>query len=56
MLDAPSLCTLPTFAEHGRETFDLVLQNSRRFAREVLFPTYKPVSYTHLTLPTSDLV
>jgi len=43
VLDAPSLCTLPTFAEHGRETFDLVLQNSRRFAREVLFPTYKPM-------------
>lgn len=41
VFDAPSLCALPAFADHGRATFDLVLQNSRRFAREVLFPTYK---------------
>jgi butyryl-CoA dehydrogenase len=41
VLDAPALCKLPAFSEHGRTTFDLVLQNSRRFAREVLFPTYK---------------
>ena len=43
VFDAPSLCALPTFADHERATFDLVLQNSRRFAREVLFPTYKPM-------------
>jgi len=41
VFDAPALCSLPAFADHGRPTFDLVLQNSRRFAREVLFPTYK---------------
>ena len=41
VFDAPSLCALPAFADHGCATFDLVLQNSRRFAREVLFPTYK---------------
>jgi len=23
LLDAPSLCALPAFAEHSRETFDL---------------------------------
>jgi alkylation response protein AidB-like acyl-CoA dehydrogenase len=43
VFDAPSLCALPTFADHERSTFDLVLQNCRRFAREVLFPTYKPM-------------
>ncbi|WP_224363821.1 acyl-CoA dehydrogenase [Hyalangium versicolor] len=41
VLDAASLCTLPAFSEHSRETFDLLLGNVRRFAREVLFPTYR---------------
>jgi butyryl-CoA dehydrogenase len=35
------LCDLPAFAEHSRETFDLVLDASRRLAREVLFPAYR---------------
>ena len=43
MLDAPALCALPAFADHSRETFDLYLQSSRRLAREVLFPAYKPM-------------
>ncbi|XXT15753.1 acyl-CoA dehydrogenase [Sorangium sp. So ce429] len=43
VLDAPRLCELPYFADHGRETFDLYLQSCRRLARDVLFPTYKPV-------------
>ncbi|WP_437893529.1 acyl-CoA dehydrogenase [Sorangium sp. So ce124] len=43
VLDAPRLCELPYFAEHSRDTFDLYLQSCRRFAREVLFPTYRPV-------------
>ncbi|WP_438014293.1 acyl-CoA dehydrogenase [Sorangium sp. So ce315] len=43
VLDAPRLCALPYFADHARETFDLYLQSCRRFAREVLFPTYRPV-------------
>ncbi|AUX34725.1 MULTISPECIES: acyl-CoA dehydrogenase [Sorangium] len=43
VLDAPRLCELPYFADHTRETFDLYLQSCRRFAREVLFPTYRPV-------------
>ncbi|WP_437596166.1 acyl-CoA dehydrogenase [Sorangium sp. So ce590] len=43
VLDAPRLCELPYFADHARETFDLYLQSCRRFAREVLFPTYRPV-------------
>ncbi|WP_437313690.1 acyl-CoA dehydrogenase [Sorangium sp. So ce385] len=43
VLDVPRLCELPYFADHTRETFDLYLQSCRRFAREVLFPTYRPV-------------
>ncbi|WP_437980053.1 acyl-CoA dehydrogenase [Sorangium sp. So ce117] len=43
VLDAPRLCELPYFADHARDTFDLYLQSCRRFAREVLFPTYRPV-------------
>jgi alkylation response protein AidB-like acyl-CoA dehydrogenase len=41
VLDAAGLCTLPAFSEHSRETFELVLDNVRRFAREVLFPSYR---------------
>jgi butyryl-CoA dehydrogenase len=41
VFDVADLCRLPAFAEHSRETFDLVLQNARKFAREVLYPTYK---------------
>src|SRR5258708_16212554 len=36
-----SLCRLPAYADHSRETFDIILKNARKFAREVLFPTYK---------------
>jgi butyryl-CoA dehydrogenase len=43
VLDAPALTRLPYFADHGRDTFDLVLGATRRFAREVLFPTYRPL-------------
>ncbi|XXF78896.1 acyl-CoA dehydrogenase [Myxococcaceae bacterium GXIMD 01537] len=41
VLDATALCALPAFAEHSRDTFDLVLDSTRRFARDVLFPTYR---------------
>jgi len=41
VFDVAALCRLPAFAEHSRETFDLVLQTARKFAREVLYPTYK---------------
>ena len=43
MLDAPSLCRLPDFAEHSRQTFDLLLASARRLAREVLYPAYRPM-------------
>jgi alkylation response protein AidB-like acyl-CoA dehydrogenase len=40
---AEALCSLPFFAEHSRDTFDLYLTQMRKVAREVLFPTYKPM-------------
>ena len=43
VLHADRLVELPGFAEHGRETFDLLLRTTRRFAREVLHPAYKPM-------------
>ncbi|PTL81546.1 acyl-CoA dehydrogenase [Vitiosangium sp. GDMCC 1.1324] len=41
VLDTESLCKLPAFADHSRETFTLFLDSTRRFARDVLFPTYR---------------
>jgi alkylation response protein AidB-like acyl-CoA dehydrogenase len=46
VLDATSLCRLDAFHEHSRETFDLYLAGARRLAREVLFPSYKPIDET----------
>ncbi|MCP3136042.1 acyl-CoA dehydrogenase [Pyxidicoccus xibeiensis] len=43
VLDAAELCKLPAFAEHSRDTFTLMLDSTRRFAREVLYPTYRPM-------------
>ncbi len=43
VFDAEGLCELNAYEEHSRETFDLVLQNARKFAREVLLPTYKAI-------------
>ncbi|MEY4582563.1 MAG: hypothetical protein RL701_7266 [Pseudomonadota bacterium] len=42
-LDAEGLCELPYFAEHSRQTFDLYLGGARKLARDVVFPTYKPM-------------
>lgn len=41
VLDAAALCALPAFSEHSRDTFTLLLDSTRRFAREVLYPTYR---------------
>jgi butyryl-CoA dehydrogenase len=41
VFDAESLLSLKAYQDHSRETFDLVLAGARKFAREVLFPTYK---------------
>src|SRR5690349_21771709 len=43
VLDAEALCTLPYFAEHSRETFELFLQAAARLARDDVLPTYKPM-------------
>ncbi len=43
LLDVGSLCQLPHFRDHSRETFDLYLATARRIAREVLLPSYRPV-------------
>ncbi len=40
---ADSLCALPFFADHSRETFDLFIGSARKLAREVLYPTYRPM-------------
>lgn len=41
--DSEALCKLPYFAEHSRQTFELFLSATRKLAREVVFPTYKPM-------------
>jgi butyryl-CoA dehydrogenase len=43
VLDVGSLTRLPAFADHGRETFDAWIDLCRRFAREELFPAYRPL-------------
>ncbi|CAM4180304.1 acyl-CoA dehydrogenase [Corallococcus sp. ZKHCc1 1396] len=46
VLDTAALCALPAFQEHSRDTFDLLLDSTRRFARDVLAPTYRPMDAT----------
>lgn len=41
VLDLPRLLRLPAFEAHTVETIELYLASARRFAREVLFPSYK---------------
>jgi alkylation response protein AidB-like acyl-CoA dehydrogenase len=50
------VCRFPAYAEHSRETFDLVLQNARKFAREVLFPAYKPMDESPAHLVGTGIV
>jgi len=62
VLDAESLCELEGYQQHSKETFDLYVDSVRRFARQDLLPTYKPMDeeppvfrdgrvHTHPTLP-----
>jgi alkylation response protein AidB-like acyl-CoA dehydrogenase len=62
VLDAESLCKLEAYQQHSKETFDLYIDSLRRFARQDLFPTYKPMDeeppvfrdgriHTHPALP-----
>ena len=41
VLEMETLLAMPAFAEHTRESIDLVLSTCRRFARDVLLPTYR---------------
>src|SRR5678815_1893638 len=56
VLDAEGLLALPAFAEHSRETFDMVVGNARKLARTALFPVYREMDQTprfesgHITL------
>jgi butyryl-CoA dehydrogenase len=43
VLSAERLLALPAFADHSREGFDLILATTRRLARELLYPAYKPM-------------
>jgi alkylation response protein AidB-like acyl-CoA dehydrogenase len=62
VLDAESLCQLKAYEQHSKETFDLYIDSVRRFARQDLLPTYKPMDeeppvfrdgrvHTHPALP-----
>lgn len=62
VLDAESLCELEPYQQHSKETFDLYIDSVRRFARQDLLPTYKPMDeeppvfrdgriHTHPALP-----
>lgn len=41
--DVEALLRLSAFADHDRDTFDLFLANARGFARDVLYPAYRPM-------------
>jgi len=43
VFDVEQICRLPAYQDHSRETFDLILNGARKFAREVVLPTYKPM-------------
>src|SRR5580700_10438311 len=43
LLHAPRPTQLPLYPDHSRETFDLFLQSARRLARDVLFPSFRPM-------------
>ncbi len=43
VLDVAALARLPAFADHGPETFDAWIDLCRRFARDVLYPAYRPL-------------
>ncbi|MCA9660458.1 MAG: acyl-CoA dehydrogenase, partial [Myxococcales bacterium] len=48
--DAASLCDLPSFADHDRETFDLFLSSATRLSREHLYPRFKEMDEEGATL------
>lgn len=63
VLDAESLCELDAYSQHSKQTFDMYIDSVRRFARQDLLQTYKPMDEnppvfedgrirTHEALPT----
>jgi butyryl-CoA dehydrogenase len=46
MLDLDALARLPYFADHDRETYELVLASARSVARDLLFPAYRTLDET----------
>jgi alkylation response protein AidB-like acyl-CoA dehydrogenase len=43
VLDVEALSRLPRFADHSRETFDMVIDSCRRLARDHLWPAYREI-------------
>ncbi len=41
LLDLRALAALPYFAEHDRETYEMVLEAARTLARDTLYPAYR---------------
>ena len=50
LLDLGRLAALPYFADHDRETYELVLASARSVAREQLFPAYRALDLAPPTL------
>ncbi|MDD9943422.1 MAG: acyl-CoA dehydrogenase [Myxococcales bacterium] len=43
VLDVERLCRMPYFQDHSRQTFEMFVGSCRKFAREVLRSSYKPM-------------
>ena len=50
LLDLTALHGLPYFADHDRETYQLVLESARALARDALFPAYRTLDAAPPTL------
>jgi len=50
LLDLRELAALPYFADHDRETYEMVLASARSLGRDVLFPAYRPLDLAPPTL------
>ncbi len=43
VLDLRALAAIPYFADHDRETYEMILDSARQVARESLYPSYRPI-------------
>ena len=50
VFDTARLLELPAFADHSLEGCEMYVQNARKFAREKLYPAYKPMDEAPPTL------